>query len=195
MSYIKFFFLILMATFISSCGSADSTTANSPDSKKVTGDPNDNLRYDSAGTLSQEDLDFLKDTFQWYNDVLVINYTLPEENCNINTKKPKDAESRFERARIWWDPFYEGIDLMGAQVIHVEPSELYGEAFSTYSAQYFWDEKGFLLDHFYRNPRGCESVLVVNRQGKFYQQNNHYTQEQVAYYIARLKSNLPEIEN
>ena len=166
---------------------------NIENSDKIIGNPSDNLKYDYAGQFNGSDLAFLQDTFTWTDDILIINYTLPEENCTVAIKKPKDAKARFDRARNWWNGFYNDIELMDAQVVHVEASEFYGKAFGSYSGDYYWDEKGFLLDHFYRNARGCEAVLVVNRDGQFYQQNDYYSKEQVAYYIAKLKSTIKEI--
>jgi hypothetical protein len=189
---------MLLALFaflvLTGCKSVRSSVADSEEAAVVVGDPLDNLRYDYAGSFTGEDLNFLRETFNWKRDVLVINYTLPEDECKIVTQQPKDLKLRYERARIWWDPFYENMDTMDSRIVHVEADERFGKAFGSYSSQYYWDEKGFLLDHFYRNARGCEAVLVVNQQGEFYQQNNHYTQEQVAYYIARLKSQLPKVE-
>ncbi|PRP66050.1 hypothetical protein BST86_02595 [Nonlabens agnitus] len=161
-------------------------------SNKIVGNPADNLRYDYAGTFNQEDLQFLKDTFRWTQDVLVINYNLSDDNCTIPYNKPTDPKTRYDRARNYWDSFYSDIDLMGAKVVHVEASERYAKAFGSYSNGYYWDEKGFLLDHFFNNARECENVLVVNKEGKFYQENRSYSQQQVAFYIAKLKSQLPE---
>lgn len=175
------------------CSCGVNNAINLEPNGKIVGDVNDNLKYDYAGKFNQQDIDFLKETFDWTNDVIVINYTLPEENCTIAIKKPNDPKDRFERARNWWNPFYNAIDLMDSRVVHVEASEKYGKAFGSYTTQYYWDEKGFLLDHFYRNARGCEAVLVVNRDGQFYQQNDYYSKEQVAFYIAKLKSSIIEL--
>ena len=161
-------------------------------SNKITGNPADNLRYDYAGTLNQDDLTFLQETFRWNQDLLVINYNLSDDDCTIKLNKPTDPKTRYDRSRNYWEPFYNDIDVMGAKVVHVEASERYGKAFGSYSNRYYWDEKGFLLDHFFNNARECENVLVVNKEGKFYQENRSYSQEQVAYYIAKLKSQLPE---
>lgn len=190
MKLLKFFIGVVAFCILSACGSANSKIDNNPDSTKITGNLEDNLRYDSAGTFNQEDLNFLKETFRWTQDIIVINYNLEDKYCQVNYNRSSDPENRFNRARNYWDAFYSEVNLMGAKVVHVEASERYGKAFGTYSSQYYYDEKGFLLDHFLNNARECETVLVVNREGKYYQENFSYTKEQVAYYVAKLKAGL-----
>ncbi|KQC33175.1 hypothetical protein AAU57_07510 [Nonlabens sp. YIK11] len=190
---LKFLTGLLLITFTTGCGIQQANKQLNPQNK-IVGNPADNLRYDYAGTFNQEDLQFLKDTFRWTQDVLVINYNLSDDNCAIPYNKPTDPKTRYDRARNYWDSFYSDIDLMGAKVVHVEASERYGKAFGSYSNRYYWDEKGFLLDHFFNNARECENVLVVNKEGKFYQENRSYSQQQVAFYIAKLKDQIPNYE-
>lgn len=190
MKLLKFFIGVVALCTLTACGSANSKINNNQDDTKITGNLEDNLRYDSAGTFNKEDLEFLRETFDWSQDLLVINYNLSDDDCSVNYNKATSPRTRFDRARNYWDAFYSEINLMGAKVVHVEASERYGKTFGTYSTQYYYDEKGFLLDHFLNNARECETVLVVNREGKFYQENFSYTKEQVAYYVAKLKAGL-----
>ena len=174
-----------------SCQSLKETEKAASSNGKIVGNPNDNLRYDYSGILSVENIDVLREKFDWNTeDVLVINYTLPEENCKITFPKPENPKDRFKRARNWWDSFYSNTQTYDAKIVHIEASERYARAFSQYSNQYHWDENGYLLNNVFRNARGCEAVLAVNKAGQFYQQNETYSQEQVAFYVAKLKDAL-----
>lgn len=192
---LKLYLFVIIAALFYSCGSNTASVETKPNTEKIIGDPYDNLRYDSAGTITEKDLTYLRENFNWNGeDILIINYTLTEASCKIPYAKPSEPEARFKRARTWWEPFYQNIETYDAKIVHVEASERFARAFITYSDSYYWDEDGFLLKHFYRNPRGCEAAFVVNRLGQFYQQNEHYTQEQVAFYVAKLK-NMVSTEN
>ncbi len=181
----------LLLCFAYNCQSLKETDESVSSTSKVVGNPNDNLRYDYSGTLSVEDMALLREKFEWnLEDVLLINYTLPEENCKITFPKPEDPKARFKRARNWWDSFYSNTQTYDARIVHVEASERYARAFGQYSNQYYPDPDAYLLKNIFRNARGCEAVLAVNKAGQFYQQNETYSREQVAFYVAKLKDAL-----
>lgn len=189
----RFFIIGLFVFCLIGCRTVNNSIAEKTANSKIIGDPNDNLRYDSAGKITSEQLTYLRDNYDWNTgDILIINYTLPENSCTITYPKPVEPEARFKRARTWWDPFYESIETYDSRTLHLEASERYATWFSRYSKQYYWDKDGYVIEKLFRNASGCEAVFVVNRLGQFYQQNEHYTVEQVAFYVAKLKNSLSD---
>ncbi|AZQ43952.1 hypothetical protein [Nonlabens ponticola] len=179
-------FLICSCLIITSCYTPPQAIITADSDTMVVGNPQENLRYDYAGTLTAAQMEYLTTNFDWNKNLIVINYNRSDENCDINYGRTVKVKERYDRARLWWDNFYDNVATNGAYIVHVEEDSKYGPAFSTFGNDYFYDQERYVVDKIFRNARGCEMVLVANKQGDFFQRNSHYSKEQVANYIARL---------
>lgn len=131
------------------------------------------VRFDFVGELTTQQLEFLKTTYHWdAQDVLIVNYRQPLSDCHYDN-------SWIDReGKKWEEDFYKDIDLSRTLRLTV----LYnGEKVPRKldNITYFDDKDDFLYDTFFNRKKTCHGVIVINKNGDYMQYNGEYSPEQV----------------
>lgn len=140
--------------------------------------------YDYANKISNEQLTFIKKTYNWNTEnILIINYVQPIEisPCKI------DYKSIPESGKEWRKDFYSKINTEGCLNIQVFAS---GELLKSKldNIIYFDDKNDFLYESYFSRKKSCFGILVVNNNGYYIQYNGHTSERQVAQFIELLKT-------
>ncbi|PCI02538.1 MAG: hypothetical protein COB81_05115 [Flavobacteriaceae bacterium] len=167
---------IIIGLTIISC----STTKN-VDDKKGDSQKEKAITYDYADKIDSVQLNFIKKSYKWNNEkILILNYCQPLYSCHFNNNEITSKSIK------WWKNFYSKINTEDCLNIRVLAN---GERVKNKldNINYFDDKNDFLLKIFFSRKKSCFGVLVLNREGYYIQYNGHYSEKQVAKYIANLK--------
>ncbi|PCI02537.1 MAG: hypothetical protein COB81_05110 [Flavobacteriaceae bacterium] len=142
------------------------------------------LIYDYADKINDEQLKFIKESYNWNNEkILIISYIQPIaiSTCNINYKTIPDSGKK------WREDFYSKINTEDCLKIEVLAN---GEKVKNIldNIIYFDDKNDFLYDNFFNRKKSCFGIMVVNNDGFYIQYNGHYSERQVAKFIENLKT-------
>jgi hypothetical protein len=139
--------------------------------------------YDYADKINSEQLNFIKKTYNWKNEkILIIDYVQPISisTCNINYSKIPDSGKK------WRKEFYSKINTEDCLKIQIFSN---GEKLKKRldNIIYFDDKNDFLFDIFFSRRKSCFGVLVLNNEGYYIQHNGHTSENQVSKFIENLK--------
>ncbi|WP_298327236.1 hypothetical protein [uncultured Dokdonia sp.] len=168
---------IIIVLTILSC-----STTKTVENKKKTDSLNEKpITYDYADKIGSEKLNFIKKTYNWNNEkILIINYSQPINSCHFDNNKITSESKK------WWNDFYSKIDTEDCLNIKVLAN---GERVKNKldNLNYFDDKNDFLLINFFGRKKSCFGILIINNEGHYIQFNGHYSEKQVAIYIENLK--------
>lgn len=136
---------------------------------------------DFAGQIKDAKLAFIKNQYNWTEDILIINYSQPLSICHF------DNNTITSSTKSWWKRFYSKIDIKECKNIKV----LYnGEKVKKKldNVAYFDDYANFLYLNYFSRKESCYGILVVNKNGHYLQYNGHYSEKQVSKFIDNLKN-------
>lgn len=167
---------IIIALTILAC-----STPKTVEYKKVDSLNEKPIIYDYADKIGSEKLNFIKKTYNWNNQqILILNYSQPINICHFDNNKITTGTEK------WWKDFYSKINTENCLNIKVLANgERVKNKLDNYN--YFDDKNNFLFINFFGRKKSCYGVLVINNEGDYIQYNGHYSEKQVAKYIATLK--------
>ena len=168
----------LIILLFHSCSTTKNLDNKTNDSKKAKP-----IIYDYADKISNEQLNFIKKTYNWNDEkLLIINYIQPIEisPCKI------DYKSIPESGKKWSKDFYSKINTQECLNIQVFAS---GELIESKldNITYFDDKDDFLYDNYFSRKISCFGIFIVNNDGYYIQYNGHKSERQVAKFIENLK--------
>ena len=167
---------IIISLTILSC-----STSKTVENKKVESLNEKPITYDYADKIGSEKLNFIKRTYNWNNEkILILNYSQPIDSCHFDNNKITSEGKK------WWKDFYSKINTEDCLNIKVLAN---GERVKNKldNLKYFDDKNDFLFTNFFGRKKSCFGILVINNEGYYIQYNGHYSEKQVAKYIANLK--------
>jgi hypothetical protein len=140
--------------------------------------------YDYADKINYEQLNFIKKSYNWNNEkILIITYVQPIaiSTCNI------DYKTIPESGKKWREDFYSKINTEDCLNIEIFAD---GEKIKSKldNLIYFDDKDNFLYDNFFSRKKSCFGIMVLNNNGFYIQYNGHYTETQIAKFIENLKT-------
>lgn len=139
--------------------------------------------YDYADKISPDQLNFIKKSYNWKNEkILIISYIQPIKvsTCNIDYKKIPESGKK------WREDFYSKINTKDCLKIEVLfNGEKIAEKLD--NIEYFDDKNDFLFNTFFSRKKSCFGVVVINNKGFYIQYNGHYSERQVSKFIENLK--------
>ena len=157
------------------------STTKTVENKKVDSINESSITYDYADRINSEKLNFIKKTYNWKNEkILILNYSQPIISCHFDNNKITSE------GKNWWKNFYSKINTEDCLNIKVLAN---GERVKNKldNINYFDDKNDFLLTNFFERKQSCFGVLVMNKEGYYIQYNGHYSERQVTKYIENLK--------
>jgi|GEM_PF-1117113 archaellum component FlaF (FlaF/FlaG flagellin family) len=167
---------IILCLIITSCSSTKNL-----DDRKIDTQQEKPITYDYADKINSAKLNFIKKTYNWNNEkILIINYSQPINSCHFDNNKITSEGKK------WWRDFYSKINTDDCLNINVLAN---GERVKRRidNLNYFDDKYDFLLKNFFKRKSSCFGVLVLNDEGYYIQFNGHYSERQVSKYIENLK--------
>ena len=167
-SIMKKISLVILLLIFYNCSSSKETLINNKSSKNS----KELIRFDYSGTLDEEQMNFIKDNYEWKDKIAIINFTQPRSYCHFDNSKSSI------QSRGWWINFYSKIDTENCLNIFVGSSE-----------NSLIDKNDFLLNNFFKRKKTCFGVMVINDSGQYLQFNGHYSEKQVSQFIEKLKKN------
>ena len=137
-----------------------------------------------SGVFPEEQLDFIKSNYAWNEEeFLIINYKYPISTCHYNQYRNPD------NAKAWWEDYYENLKL-GDQVhnifVYAEKDKM---AYIIDKKKYFPDYADFLLDKLFSVKEACYGLLIVDKEGDYYQKIGEYSKDDVSFFINLLRRN------
>lgn len=169
----KFYGFIIILFF--SCSTQKTTESISKETLK------NSFVFDYAGKLNQKQFDFIKTTYQWNNEkILIINFRQPKSFCHF------DHCEHYLKGNKWWRDFYSKVALESCQNLFVF-SDKFRLDINIDDKNNFEDKNSFLLTNFFKKKKSCFGVMVLNERGGYFQFNGDYSQKQVASFIENLK--------
>lgn len=166
----------LIILLLYSCSTTKNLDNETNDSKKEKP-----IIYDYADKISNEQLTFIKKTYNWGDEkILIINYSQPINYCHFDNNKITS------KSKKWWNEFYSKINTEACLNIEILAN---GERVQQKldNINYFDDKNDFFFTNFFIRKKSCFGVIVINNQGFYIQYNGHYSEKQVAKYIENLK--------
>ena len=136
---------------------------------------------DFTGKVDSQNLDLIKQHYHWKDEeILIINYKQPISSCHFNNNKITS------KSKNWWNEFYFKIKTDNTLNIHVLAN---GEKVKNKldDLKYFDDKNDLLWNNFFYRKKSCFGVLVLNKDGDYFQYNGHYSERQVEVFIDSLK--------
>ena len=140
-----------------------------------------NVVYDFKGKVDVEVLTFLAKNYNWNTqEILIVNYSQPIKDCHFDNNQLTKQSIKF------FDDFYAKINTENSLIVKVFSN---GERIRRKldNVKYFDDKEDFLYINFFSKKRSCFGVLVIHKNGNYYQYNGHYTEKQVAKFSYNLK--------
>lgn len=140
--------------------------------------------YDYADKISTEQLTYIKNTYNWNDEnILIIDYIQPIEisPCKLDYKFIPESGKEFRKK------FYSKINTEGCLTIQVFAS---GELIKSKldNITYFDDKDDFLYENYFSRKKSCFGILVINNDGYYIQYNGHNSERQVAKFIENLRT-------
>ncbi len=134
------------------------------------------------GKLSETQLDFVKQNFNWTTeDVIIVNFKQPRNKCHY------DAYQNLKVSTKWWTGFNSQMDLKNIQNIFVySDSKKAKNSFD--SKTHFADTNAFFLNHFFSEDITCEGVIIIHKNGAYRKKAGEYIQKEIETFISQLKS-------
>ncbi|GHA43229.1 hypothetical protein GCM10007103_25630 [Salinimicrobium marinum] len=134
--------------------------------------------------LSDVQLQFIKDNFNWNSEgLLIVNFRQPRNKCPYNQYK------NLEKSYEWWVKNYSDLDLENIHNIYVYSNSKKSEAMID-GKNHFADLHNFFLTNFFSNDETCYGVLVINKRGEYRKKAGEYRKTEVREFINRLKQEL-----
>ena len=170
---------ILLLFILFSCASVKTTTT-----EKFTNDENFPLIYDFKYKLEANEIEFLRKNYNWQEeDILIINFRQPRNFCHYDNNKVSKKTIK------WWNDFYSKINIENCLNVFVYSEN--SRSLKNYNQQnYFLDKEKFIFMNFFNKKRSCDGVLIINKNGDYFQHGGHYSEKQVAKLISVLKAEL-----
>ena len=134
-----------------------------------------------AGKVDSQHLNLIKQYYHWQDEeILIINYKQPISSCHF------DNNTITSKGKKWWKDFYSDINTANTLNIQVLAN---GEKVKNKldDLNFFDDKNDLLLNNFFNRKRSCFGVLVVNKNGDYFQYNGHYSESQVGAFIENLR--------
>ncbi len=168
---------IIIVVTILSC-----STTKTIENKKVDSLIDKPITYDYADKIGSVKLNFIKKTYNWNNEkILILNYSQPINSCHFDNNKITSEGKK------WWKNFYSKVNTEDCLNIKVLAN---GERIKNKldNINHFDDKNDFLFTNFFSRKKSCFGILVLNNQGYYIQYNGHYSEKQVSKYVENLKN-------
>lgn len=139
------------------------------------------VHADFAGEVDSQDLILIRQYYHWKDeDILIINFKQPVSSCHFNNNKITS------KGKKWWKDFYSKNNTENTLNIQVLAN---GERVKNKldDLTFFDDKNDLLLNNFFNRKSSCFGVLVVNKDGDYFQYNGHYSERQVRVFIENLR--------
>ncbi len=137
---------------------------------------------DFTGRVDSQNLNLIKQYYHWKDEeILIINYKQPISSCHF------DNNTITSKGKKWWKDFYSKINTDNTLNIQVLSN---GEKvkYKLDDFNFFDDKNDLLLNNFFNRKKSCFGVLVLNKDGNYFQYNGHYSERQVEVFIDSLKN-------